>query len=140
MIMGVDHMNCTQKYERRIDRINRLQWQPINPMKDHILLITDNDFRRLEIESILRYQASKNDFGNESAIEWIELYAQEFRKMWQPFIFSEDTIEFVTQEMKCHRWIESEKCGLDLGIAAEFEWLALYGKQFRKIKAECGIN
>jgi len=34
-------------------------------------------------------------------------------------------------EMEKHKWLESEKAGYDLGVAAYFDWIVRYAKAWR---------
>lgn len=41
-------------------------------------------------------------------------------------------LQLQSEEMKKHKWIESEKAGQDLGNNAIFDWIHKYAKQYRE--------
>jgi len=41
-------------------------------------------------------------------------------------------LQVQSEEMKKHKWIESERVGYDLGNAAINDWISKFAKQFRQ--------
>lgn len=100
---------------------------------DHIPLITAKDLIRKEMCEIRTYrEAKKGDFA-EATRRWIEKYEPKFIDEWSPFtMYREEMIQLAREEIAKHRWIESEKCGFDLGIKAELDWIERYSKLFKE--------
>ncbi len=46
--------------------------------------------------------------------------------------FMTDFLKAEIEEMKRHKWIESEKAGRDLGSTAIQDWIKKYAELFRK--------
>lgn len=94
----------------------------------HVLLLSEAEFRAIQIQEIWKFQDGLGRRDNETAAMWIRRYAKSFRDFWAPYIFrSNETKRRASMEIEKHRWIESEKAGKDLGVSAEFDWLQKYG-------------
>lgn len=91
---------------------------------DHIPLLTNGEFIRLELQEIILLQDKLNCTPEEAAEQWIHQHEYSIRKFWSPFVFTDqELIEKAREEIARHRWIESEKVGRDVGIQAELEWI-----------------
>lgn len=99
----------------------------------HLIILSDIEFRMMQISEIRKFQESAGKKDNETASMWIKHYARSFRDTWSKFTFrTNETKNVVFSEIQKHRWIESEKAGNDLGIFAELDWLMKYGYLYQE--------
>ena len=106
--------------------------------KGHVKLITEKEFRQIQIQEIKRYQEIGKDFSNERAMEWVSLYAAPFREKWTPHIYPHPAlIRKAKAEISKHRWIESEKAGRNLKAEAEMDWIKRHSRSFLCYWSSC---
>ena len=108
--------------------------QEISRLKlEHVPLLSNEEFIRLQIEEIRKYQDHRNIPEDKAAFEWISTHAKSLREEWSPFVLpKKELLEKAREEIARHRWIESEKNGRDLGIEAEIDWLEKHVESFKK--------
>ncbi|MDX9754650.1 MAG: hypothetical protein RBU29_11840 [bacterium] len=104
--------------------------QPVGT--SHVPLISTEEFIRMELEEIRRFQREHNLSENEAALTWINQFSMEWRTRWEPYIIpKKELVSRAREEMARHRWIESEKRGIDLGIHAEMDWIKHHLRAFK---------
>ena len=99
---------------------------------DHVPLLSNEDFIRMELDEIRKFQEQANLSAHEAAQQWITRHSHSMREIWGPFVLpKKEMVEKAREEIAKHRWIESEKKGIDLGVEAEYEWIEKYADLFK---------
>lgn len=120
-------------FSARIEIMTKKYRQTYNLKSEHVPLLTHEEFLRLQIDEIRKYQQNWNIPEDKAAFEWITLHAKSLREEWSPFLLpKKELLEKAREEIARHRWIESEKHGQDLGVEAEIDWLEKHAESFKK--------
>ncbi|HQH71718.1 MAG TPA: hypothetical protein PK360_06515 [bacterium] len=85
---------------------------------------------QLELAVIYSYAMESNKPENEAAAEWITHHAPDFREKWSRKKVKSELLRLMKDEIARHRWIESQKKGMDLGKKAEIDWIKRFAKAF----------
>lgn len=94
-------------------------------------------YLREQISEISRYkwiesEKAGRDLGNEAILNWINCFANSFRKNWEQRLtrinlnLCKKYLEDESKEIEKHKWIESEKVSRDLELEAVQDWLYRY--------------
>lgn len=101
-------------------------------MTNHVPLISTEQYIRMELEEIRKFKERYNLSDNEAALTWINQFSMEWREKWAPYVIpKKELVAKAREEIARHRWIESEKRGIDLGIHAEMDWLNNHLRSFK---------
>jgi len=116
-----------------ITRPNYYQLSRFGFMRDgHVRIISNKEFIQLQCKELQRFLNMRAEGTQlEREISWVNAYSQTFREVWSPFIFPSENCAVVQQKIEAHRWVESEKARMDVGILAELSWVFTYGHIFR---------
>jgi len=85
------------------------------------------ELRAVEQHRFLLSQERGYDVGFEEAKnDWLAHYSQEWREKRHAAMLAMER-----HEIDKHKWIESEKVGVDLGRQAQLEWIMKYAASWR---------
>lgn len=101
----------------------------------------DKPFSEAELDAIAvhKYYLSEGagyDVGEEQARAHWQLHHSQ---RWRHERLRAD-LEEQSQEMKKHRWLESERAGTDLGQRAELDWIRRFARAWRRHRRQTATN